>query len=342
MYRVLIALLALAALGIHTTARAQVSCGDVITTSRALTGDLHCTSGWTGIEIAAPGVTLDLNGHTLSGSIFQGVLVSSPRVTVRGPGVIKGFGLGLQVHDATDVTIEGVDFSDLDSGITARGADRIVIRENTFSSMPGHAVSIYGFDDGRTVLPTRDGVAFDNRFIDVGTGLHICGANATGHLLEHNVFEQIGDYGIHLETGTSNNIVSGNWFEQSLNTGIRITNSSNNILTGNYLEGGLTGIALHDNGGHISPACAAPMMPTVVTGNRLDGNYVGDFDVAIALGLGRDSLPRVIANRIEFSKLYFNTVGIRFHGDAWRNTAVHSAFHGTATPIIDIGTANVH
>ena len=336
-------LAALAALTLLTAlpAAAQVNCGDVITSDRALTGDLDCTGGWTGIEIAAPDVMLDLNGHTLSGSIFQGVMISADRVTLRGPGVIKGFELGVQVAGAADVTIEDVLFIDLDSGLYAVGADRLDLRENIFAYIPGDAAAIVGYDDG-TVRPSRDGVAYDNRFYEVGTGLRVCGANATGHRLERNEFVRTAGYAVHLETGTSGNIVHRNWFEQSFGSGIRITNSSNNRLTENYLEDGRTGIELHDNAGAISSTCAAPPMPTVVTGNVLDSNYVGRFEVAIALGLGIDAMPRVIANRIEMSKLYDNDIGLWLREDAWRNTSIHSAFNRTTTPIVDDGTANVH
>ena len=49
------------------TAHAQ-SCGDTVTHDITLTADLHCTTGWFALYVPTHGVTVDLDGHTISGS----------------------------------------------------------------------------------------------------------------------------------------------------------------------------------------------------------------------------------------------------------------------------------
>ena len=59
--------LAVAALCLAPSALAtHVSCGQRITTDTVLDSDLDCPAGH-GIEIAASGVDLDLNGHSVRG-----------------------------------------------------------------------------------------------------------------------------------------------------------------------------------------------------------------------------------------------------------------------------------
>src|SRR5438270_361477 len=51
-------------------ARSQTvpACGDTITANLLLTGDMNCSGGGTnGLDVGASGITLNLNGHTITG-----------------------------------------------------------------------------------------------------------------------------------------------------------------------------------------------------------------------------------------------------------------------------------
>ena len=83
------------------------SCGDVLTADTTLTADLSCPGD--ALVVAAPGVTLDLGGHTISGpgirqfSNETGVTVSATGVMVRN-GTIQDFSSGVTSSaERTDV-----------------------------------------------------------------------------------------------------------------------------------------------------------------------------------------------------------------------------------------------
>jgi hypothetical protein len=97
--RKLLALLALALLGMPAVANAQPSCGDVITQSTVLTADLHCTGA--GLTVAGEGITLDLNGYTIYGSgLKSGIAVGLSDATIVN-GRITGFERGISGSRST-------------------------------------------------------------------------------------------------------------------------------------------------------------------------------------------------------------------------------------------------
>src|SRR4051794_37666215 len=74
-----------------------VHCGDTITQDTTLTNDvLNCPS--VGLTIAANGITINLNGHTISGepSAQSGINDSTghDQLKIVGPGTVQGFGFG--------------------------------------------------------------------------------------------------------------------------------------------------------------------------------------------------------------------------------------------------------
>jgi parallel beta-helix repeat protein len=100
----------LLAFGAGQASASHVSCGDMITADTTLDSDLvDCPSN--GILIGADGITLDLNGHTISGDGEQfepcpegpcdiGVLIEGhDAVTIEG-GSVRDFGLGVVVGRA--------------------------------------------------------------------------------------------------------------------------------------------------------------------------------------------------------------------------------------------------
>ena len=73
------------ALGSAATASAQpVSCGQVVTHDVTLDADLDCSQpGSTGLVVGADGITIDLNGHTITGTT-QGVGTATIGIDNRG------------------------------------------------------------------------------------------------------------------------------------------------------------------------------------------------------------------------------------------------------------------
>src|SRR5262245_57242965 len=60
-----------------------LTCGQTVTTSVTLTADMHCAGK--GLAIGKDGITVNLNGHTLTGSgIQEGIFdAASAKVTIK-------------------------------------------------------------------------------------------------------------------------------------------------------------------------------------------------------------------------------------------------------------------
>ncbi|MEV8632140.1 right-handed parallel beta-helix repeat-containing protein [Streptosporangium sp. NPDC051023] len=101
---------------------AEVGCGTVVTSDVTLTEDLNCTPGGA-LTIGADNVTVDLNGHTISGESSTGVSVlRHTGVTVRN-GTI---GSGVRVDLNSSLTLSRVKLTsgatvDRDSSLTVTG-----------------------------------------------------------------------------------------------------------------------------------------------------------------------------------------------------------------------------
>ena len=96
----------------------SLSCGQVIKQSVKLTANLDCKTD--GIIVGADGITIDLNGFTLSGpgekSSKVGVMFAdNDGVTVQGPGTIKNFQAGALFSGGEDNKISRVTFMKMKS-----------------------------------------------------------------------------------------------------------------------------------------------------------------------------------------------------------------------------------
>lgn len=112
---------------------ASLSCGQVIKTSVKLSSNLQCDSD--GLLVGADGITIDLNGHTLTGpgadkSKIGVSLATSSGVTIQGPGVIQGFQAGVLDTGGQGDTISKVIFQDNQIAVFATGAKDTSINNN--------------------------------------------------------------------------------------------------------------------------------------------------------------------------------------------------------------------
>jgi large repetitive protein len=103
---------------------ANPNCGDTITTSITLTDNMNCTS--TALVVGASGVTIDLGGFTITCHMAGGFMGSCQNrvgqtpvhtngimstghnaVTVRGPGTIWGFEVGVRLVQGSSLNVIG-------------------------------------------------------------------------------------------------------------------------------------------------------------------------------------------------------------------------------------------
>lgn len=116
---------------------ASVSCGEVIKQSVKLTSNLDCKTD--GIIIGADGITVDLNGHTITGpgvstSKVGMMLSDKDNVNIVGPGIIENFQAGVLNTGGQDDKISAVTFTQNQIGSFNTGAANTAIEDNLFFS----------------------------------------------------------------------------------------------------------------------------------------------------------------------------------------------------------------
>jgi parallel beta-helix repeat protein len=120
----------------------------MITENSRLVGDVTCTvTGAPCIIVAASGVTLDLNGYTITGQADaqmgcsgvntaneHGIQVNSVQnAIIRGLGLVQRFrAIGIQLLTSTGITVSGVTAStNCQSGILLAGGSNNLLENNT-------------------------------------------------------------------------------------------------------------------------------------------------------------------------------------------------------------------
>ena len=264
-------------------------CGAHVTTSVTLTSDIGpCPPNTDGIVIAANGITVNLNGHTITGTDttnktkteqvgvrFLNVFGS----TVEGPGTVTGFDAGVYIGAGGNNTVDqvsadaniahvlltnGVNVADpeatpcnIGDGITTFNSSGNTISNNEASGNgPYSGISLVGSSSNNTVSGNTSQNNDVSNILPDGSTSGPCGpfgAAKVGPGRPHQ------DIGIRIEgPGATNNVVS------------------DNTSAGNQLEG----ISIHDNvcqksGPHV-PTGTPPNTGNLVEGNTVTGNGFAD------------------------------------------------------------------
>ena len=332
----IVSLALLPLLGGHAQA---VSCGDVVRGTVTLTHDLHCTSGWAALQVYDDGVTIRLNGKTLSGSgALQGIHVADAGyVRIVGPGRISGFWTGINAFRSPKVQVEGVDLTDMDSGVLLTRSPDSVVRHNGFYRIAGQSVRINDPVAGVSMYSGGVTVA-DNDFGKVDTGISLCGAAAGHNHIANNAFRAVYSFGIHITDHSSRNQVSGNYFHNVWGSGIQVDSSADNAIDDNRLES--TSFPIVFMATHSGACTARPGLGEDNIGHKANRNYIIKPDgpaVILGDGLGRGKVAQVW---LQDTVIESAVVGIEFDVNSFGNTAWRTRFLGVATPVIDRGVDN--
>ncbi len=335
-YKIIKTVIFLLALQVTTQAFA-FNCGDVITHDISLTHDLHCNSGEAAFYVFTDGVTVDLNGHILSGSSsLSGIYFSGhDNVTVKN-GVIKGFFAGVNANRADDASVDRITFYNTGSGVTSNASNRLRITNNKFI-FTQTAVSLRNSDKSTS---SNKHQIINNEIYDVDTGIELCGGNSASSVVSDNLISQARSFGISLSSSDKNRITN-NRILDSKGNGIRLNRSSFNSVTGNsILRSSLnSGISIiYDEP---SSACL-DNNPDQAIENVISYNHSIGFGSGVLLGLSSSSLraARVRNNHITQNKLYDNIHGIIFSEDSKDNSASRNGLLGTSIEVLDNGTDN--
>jgi parallel beta-helix repeat protein len=277
--RLLLVIAGLALVGAASVAAGQVpsagvECGATITTDTTLDRDLSdCPSN--GIVIGADDITLDLNGHTISGDgkpardcprrqpCDMGVFNDRhDGVTVRN-GSLRGFAVGVLIGG-----VRGNRLVELSSsrnqffGYVIADSSRSVIRDSSGNGNPGPD------GDGLGVFGSRDLRIVRNSFRrNAQLGMHI--EDSPRNLIKGNVVADNGDFGILLEA--DRNQLRGNRFARDGAAAIQVGPGSRNVIAGNRIRGGGEGIGIEKGLGNV-------VARNVVVGVRHDGIRLGMWD----------------------------------------------------------------
>lgn len=330
-------LFAPALLALCGLAQAQ-SCGDTLLHDTTLAADLHCTTGGLdALVVGASGITLDLGGHVLSGTLSHGIDASGTTgVKVRN-GTMRGFAIGISGTEAHGLDVEGVVFEDLRFGVALDDSAGVRVVGNRFERL-----AVFGIDL-EVFSPKHRGGGHDlssNLFQDVGGGVLLCGYETGGSVIADNQMFKLRYDGIHLYDGSGRNLVAGNTIGDARFTGISLRASSGNEITGNVIKRGINGIALIPEApGYCQ---GGPVTGPEVTDNLIYGNSILEADMAVELGVNVGKSGTVFHNKVQGNKLYYGSIGVLLNSDAHDNDATGNAYSGTTTPVVDNGSGNAY
>lgn len=201
--------------GTAGAATAPVRCGDTITTSVVLTTNLTCPGN--GLVVGADGLTIDLDGHRLTGSgVGVGIETASDVTVING--TIRRFDVG--INSWTDVQLRGVKIAQNRVGWTSRGGGGEVSGATFVSNGAGliagaGPVTVTGstFRANGTGASCGDAdlVVTGSRFADNQTGIDgsVCGTRIEGSTFVG------GDVGLRLRNQGYGMQVRGNTFARA-------------------------------------------------------------------------------------------------------------------------------
>ena len=335
-------------------AASPVSWGDTLTADTTLDSDL--TGSGTALIIGADGITLDLNGHTLTGDStgygvdntggYDGVIIKN--------GTIDGCGQGIKANGASNFTLEDLTFSGDTGGshghvIDIRNSADVVIKDVTITVGSGSPSWAEGIR-----LQSIDGVEVINVDVDGGqTGINFAF-----------------DEKLPLPQPPTNGIVKDSTFSNNSFVGVFITNTTSAMvlrntitntgwLAGIYVGYGpvVTGVVIKDNevsGGTGYGIALSGRNNCVVSGNRVLDDF-GWGGIALYGGASNsvhhntvtDNHGDGISVEEASDSIHHNTVtsndgyGIHLTGTSDGNTVHHNTLSGnTLGDIQDVGTNN--
>ena len=235
-----------------------VACGAQVTGDLRLDNDLTCAGN--GLTVTGDDITIDLNGHALSGNgTGNGITVTaSHRVRIFG-GAITGFQSGIFVGGSTEVVVRDNEFSATNQAVLLQATTASTIKHNTVTKNLARAFMLRPNLAGGL---STDNVVIGNVVIDTPTGIYlirqprntiqsntVIGATVagvdfaagpgevSGTIVRANLLAG-GGAGIRFSAGSVDNTIVGNRI--AANTCAMSGPVSGNTLNGNVLVGNAT------------------------------------------------------------------------------------------------------
>ena len=253
-----------------------VSCGSVLTANTTLAQDLSCGSG-DGLVISTSGITLDLNGHTITGAgtITPAGIRITPGVsgvTVQ-KGAIVGFNTGVVADTTNESHITKLEVRAVDQGILLANATNALVDKNSVTGAGRDGIKVDGSDNTvtqNTVTDNTWGVSVSNGSTgndvskNVLTGNRVDGIavfdGAGTTLIEKNTVSG-GTNGIEITGGASATTVSKNAASGASRHGIWVQADTSGTLLSKNTSSGNGGDGIH-----------VDSIDTTITKNSASGN----------------------------------------------------------------------
>jgi parallel beta-helix repeat protein len=195
-------------------------CGETVTTSFQLTGNLDCPQQ-AGFVVGANGIDVNLAGHTMNGEIAVGAggpdgidnTGGYDDVTIRN-GTITGFGTAIHAGDVSRNHILNIKASAAGNAVSL---DASIDSEIRRSDLFGRSIGILASGQGTIVADTSASASF-------GGGIDVAGANARivrNRAVRNGASAQVASGILYGGSGgrVANNFVSGAWSGGALNVG---------------------------------------------------------------------------------------------------------------------------
>jgi len=212
--------------------RTPCQCGDVLVQSRTLnSSDFNrglCLG--TGLEIGAPGITLDCNGIPITGSLSlsgKGILNTFDNVTIKNCKVSR-FANGIHVLGALNNTILN---NTVSSFIIVPSSTGIWIETSTSNNVTNNTVSSYTWGIGLD-MNSNNNLIKNNTVSSCQFGMEI--HRSSGNTIKNNRANSNTRHGIYLTNGSRNNTLIGNTADSNNQDGLYIFDAASTNNTINY------------------------------------------------------------------------------------------------------------
>ena len=297
-----------ALLAVASNAQAQathVTCGQTITHDTTLTVDLTNCPG-DGLVIGADNITLNLNGHTIDGTVTQ--LPACDEPPFGSDGIRAGGHDGLTIENGTvQQFAHGIEGGAEGEGVANSDLHGLVVRDNRFG----------GISFGSNLLLNNHNRIVGNETYGNGCGAGIFLNSADGNRVARNrSHDNQGGIGV---CCSPNNLIEDNVVAHNSDTGIAIYfgNHSHNVVRHNSVTGSQDGIFV---------GFAEGSQDNVVADNHSYDNTNGAITLEDATG-----------NQIAGNRLDHSGFGVLVFGDAQHDRAQpgdrHRQLPGSREPL---------
>ncbi len=265
------------------TEASHVSCGDVLTSHTVLDSDLNCAGN--GLIMGADGISLDLNGHTITsaGGLVGVQAWGRSGVTIRN-GTVTGFLFGVWLDGTRNSSIRGVAANgNKQTGIlVTNDSDGNQVTGCTANGNGAAGIIVHAGSDRNSV---KGCTASGNGIGTAGLGIEVS-LGSTGNDVKENQVVANKRNGLVLLNGANRNEVKNNTVAGNGRIGLVVqlnsltNNIKDNVITGNKRNG----IVVQDNSdGNV-------IRNNVINHNGTSGALDGNQGIVVTLGAGHTDI----------------------------------------------------